>query len=195
MTAVASSNKNIQEGDIVFLSDEQTLKDMKDISEGGLNLTATRVRVFEKHWITWKIHEFSDSELVLLEKSVRDEVTELFVYFNANGFTPGTRQELVNSGSNWIFAEPADVNNFNPEELKFSELITSGEGEDFKKFLEVYEGVDGVDWVIVEWFCDNPKCENPYLLTLEIGNHIRTFQGAVVRDSEVTVYRKGSTHV
>lgn len=188
------SYNTIDEGDMLLLSDKQTLDDLENLGDKGLQVTVYKKRRFENVGIIWEFYEFSDSELVLIRKSVGDHF-EYILCFPAESFTPCSRAEAAEVGSHWVFEQPADVNNYNPNELVYVVEMKADDGP-FVRFLEVFGTQDdGVVYCIAEWESKNTACENPRLLALEVGDHIRLFQGIVVLDTEVTLFNRSPANV
>ena len=182
----------VKVGDIINLTDIQTLEDLMDEGKSistGLELTVSDVRIVNHSGVEWQIYSFDEQDLVVIQKSVPGLNSSLwYVYFPAEGFTSGSREEIVENGCNWIFSEPENPN-WSYDDLKYAQSIESGDG-DFIKYVEIY-GHDNNVYAIVEWECENKECRNPMLIALEVGNYIKVLQGVlVVDDSDVQVYNR-----
>lgn len=184
----------VNKGDIINLTDIQTLEDMMEEGKAvatGLDLVVSDVRVINNSEITWEFYSFDEQDLVVVRKTIPGIInSQWYVYFPAEGFTPGSREEIVNNNCQWIFTEPENPN-YSYDDLKFSDRISSSDG-DFVKFLEVYGHDKDAVYALVEWENDNLNggCTNPNLLSLEVGNYIKVLQGVPVEDTDIKVYNR-----
>lgn len=124
--------RSLRPGSTVVLKDEQTLADM--ISSGE-SLTSGRDynvleawRIQEAHgiaeWQFFRIRSPHDEDATwLLIKSAGDELGA-GVYFEADGFVPGNREDLLSRQMYWVFGEPPDPNNYRLQDLVFAPRLT-----------------------------------------------------------------------
>lgn len=174
----------IKEGDLILLSDEQTLFDLKDLSKGGLEVTVAKITVHDEGDIHYTICDLVDSQLVVVFKKLNGNLEQRCVYWQCDDFVPGSREELVNNGSHWIFKEPPP--NFKYDDLEFADEITSPEGS-YERFLTSFDVPE--DSAIAEWEAKFDT-DNPYLIVIEQGDYVRCLQGSEIRESELTIFNR-----
>ena len=130
----ASFWQSLRPGSTIILKDEQTLADM--ISSGetlaeGRDYNLEEVwRIKESRgiaeWQFFRIRSLHDEDAVwLLIKSAgggtgQGDDLSAGVYFEADGFTPGNREDLLNQELYWVFAEPPDTSNYKLLDLEFA---------------------------------------------------------------------------
>jgi hypothetical protein len=115
--------KNLQVGDQIILKDEVTLKDMLNEGRGlkGAQETITAIREFKEtnSLFSYKIYHLEgDYPRFLLLKMV-DQLMDIRIYMYNGWLNPGTREDWVNQDHKWLFAPPANENNFKVEDLEF----------------------------------------------------------------------------
>lgn len=176
----------IKERDIIILSDEQTLEDLTDLSKGGLEVTVSKIWTHESGPMKYVACELENSQLVIVFKYVDGKLEQRAVYYQCNDFVPGSREEVVNNGSFWIFKEPEDTNNIVYDELEFADKITDNDGS-FNRFTTSYN--EDASSIVVEWQADY-ETENPYLILFERGDYLQCLQGAEIRESELTIFNR-----
>lgn len=118
----------LKPGSTIILKDEQTLQDM---IESGETLAAGRDyqveeawRVRERQdvaeWQFFRIRSPHDEDATwLLVKSAGDALSA-GVYFEADGFQPGSRRDILDQNNFWVFNEPRDPDNYRVQELQFA---------------------------------------------------------------------------
>lgn len=123
--------RSVRPGSTVVLKDEQTLADMIESGEAlatGRDYNVEEIwRVKESRdvaeWQFFRIRSPHDEDATwLMVKSAGDELSA-GVYFEADGFTPGNRDELLQQEMFWVFAEPRDPNNYRVLDLHFAQHL------------------------------------------------------------------------
>jgi len=191
-------------GDILLLRDKETLAQQMDKEHHmtGVQATIRRSQKFAANCgsttVSFHIIEFTDSNLVVIEKTVRSAkespIDVKGVYFVPDGLTGGSRKDWVDSGREWIFDEPkGPFNPNNPDNLKGLEYqpVIKKEGcPDYERQGDSFGGTHmGETWLITEWLCTGPT-DNPRILILETGDYLRFFLGCEVMDSDIEIYKK-----
>ncbi len=205
--------EQIKIGDVVTLTDEQTLellmKEERMAYTSGLRLTVKGIRDIHEQYgaMKWLLCEFEpvrfrggDQVWYLLIKKV-DDLFDLRILFIPSQFTPGTRQQLLDEGLQWLFQPPANEHNFHVNDLLFTEEIeqTLDQGGTIVYKLKPQgalqatmtekpsSGPSSLSVSILEYRTD-AAVENPELLLLEIegpgaaseGGFVLMFQGTNV---------------
>lgn len=130
----ASFWQSLRPGSTVILKDEQTLADMIESGEAlatGRDYNLEEIwRIKESRgiaeWQFFRIRSLHDEDAVwLMIKSAGDgsnqgEELSAGVYFEADGFAPGNREELLQQELYWVFAEPRDTANYELLDLEFA---------------------------------------------------------------------------
>lgn len=121
--------RQLKPGSTISLSDTQALED--SMGE-GLGLSARDYVVKERlivrdldalvEWILFQLQSDED-KIWFLVKMVEGEIA-LRVYFEAEGFEPGTRADLIENEVFWLFDEPLDPESFKCNELSYAREIT-----------------------------------------------------------------------
>lgn len=123
--------RSVRPGSTIILKDEQTLADM--IASGEALATGRDYNVEEiwrvresrdiAEWQFFRIRSPHDEDATwLMIKSAGDQLSA-GVYFEADGFTPGNREELLQQEMFWVFAEPRDPNNYRLLDLHFAQHL------------------------------------------------------------------------
>ncbi len=182
--------REIKRGDIVSLSDEQTIKQlMEDGVVGamdGMDLEVESVRCVDSESMAQ--YYFCDltgqpnapTSLILLIKIVDDQMDRR-IYWAPDDVDPGSRSDLIENGCEWLFEEPDNRCEFIPSELSFTKQIV----QHVEQYGEVCYAIKGAEVhgehrevclvdsrpqpaTIVEWIAQT-DIENPELLVLEVG--------------------------
>ncbi len=120
--------RSLRPGSTIVLKDEQTLADMissgESVASGRDYSLREAWRLQEAHgiaeWQFFRIHSARDEDATwLLIKSAGDALSA-GVYFEADGFTPGNREDLLNQQMYWAFAQPPDPNHYKLQDLVFA---------------------------------------------------------------------------
>ena len=202
----------VKPGDFVTLKDAETLSLLLDAGKGvaGVDLQVKSAWAISqiKGPIRWRVCELEPAQLAdgeatwfLVVKAVDDEF-DVKVMFVPDDFTPGHRQDLLESGSQWVFEAPADESNFSVDELEFAAVIDQtlddGTKVNYRRKAQgvLFGGVriDGGDpkfATVVEYAAD-VECDNPELFLLELGEPdasgaVWLYQGANVGTEDVDV--------
>ncbi|MCW5965591.1 MAG: hypothetical protein KIT83_16255 [Bryobacterales bacterium] len=120
--------RSLKPGSTVILKDEQTLQDM--ISGGEALATGRDYQVAEvwrvresrdvAEWQFFRIRSPHDEDATwLMVKSAGDDLSA-GVYFEADGFQPGNRRDILNQNHFWVFNEPRDQNSYQLLDLQFA---------------------------------------------------------------------------
>ena len=124
----ASFWQSLRPGSTVILKDEQTLADM---IAGGETLAAGRDYNLEEvwriqesrgiaEWQFFRIRSLHDEDATwLMIKSAGDDLSA-GIYFEADGFEPGNREELLKQDLYWVFAEPPDPEKYELLDLQYA---------------------------------------------------------------------------
>ncbi len=219
--------QSLRPGSTIILKDEQTLADMIASGEtlaAGRDYSLEEVwRIAESRgvaeWQFFRIRSLHDDDAVwLLIKSAgagQGEDISAGVYFEADGFTPGNREDLLNQDLYWVFAEPADTSNYNLIDLEFAPQLNfnvevNGEAREavFEKTgnLEFHGKATSDPSMIDVSFAESTRMigtvaeyatplhvPNPKVLFFEVGapnskgGLIRMIQGADIRIGDIEV--------
>ena len=208
--------RELKPGSTISLTDEQALDDSM---QSGQGVSARDYVVRERRSIKqlegpleWQLFDVEDGEerLWFLVKIVDADIA-LRVYFEAEGFEPGTRAELIDREMSWLFQEPEDPDDFRFNELTYAKEIiqdveVDGEGMEVHFRIKLQGEQHGActhepqqSWpqvmmaTVVEYATEQ-ACANPELLLLELGGEegedggvITLLLGCGLRLSEVDV--------
>jgi len=171
----------IKKGDIITLTDEQTISDLlgkRAQAMRGLDLTVSDVtRIKEQEGLCeWIVVDFKENmynlSLVLL---IVEDAFDIKVMFEPDDFESASRGDLVNNGVTWLFEEPQDVDDFVPAELAYKEVIESDTKEEGKVEFVTELGTKFGEIVgeqtfaqVTEYMADN-NVENPECIIIELG--------------------------
>ena len=117
-------------GDSIQLSDIQTIEQcmIEDRSTDGIYYPIKTIHTLKEMeglctWLLFELDE-NDDQLTVLVKSVEND-TDIRVYYALPGVEPGSRQDMINEGFDWIFdQDPQVCSDIN--ELNFTQdIITS----------------------------------------------------------------------
>ena len=208
--------KNLRVGDIVTVKDQQTIEAL--MRKQGSYARGLDLRVKIKHVITeqnqimhwyWYDLEWDDVSGMgnqhLVVKIV-DDAFDTRITSEPADFPQGSRYDLLDQGHEWLFLPPEDENNYNPEDLSFTEEIpqTLDDQEVLYKikpqgtlFGEMtttpkQSGIHGPQFVSIVEYSSEQQCESPELMLLEIGaargdGFIMMLQGRNVSPHEIEV--------
>ncbi len=171
-------NANI--GDLIQLSDEQTISFLMDNGcenlDHGADFEIKRKRVITAQdgparWLLLDI-SLKDFLWYVVVKSTGAEVDVKVCYIPDN-FTEGNRQDLLDNDLHWIFGEPEDEENFDVAKLAFSPTIEEEEGVIFStegsEYGECSEGSERSFTTITEYLSTS-EMDNPEMILLEFNN-------------------------
>ncbi len=120
--------QHLHPGSTVILKDEQTLQDMIESGEAlatGRDYQVEEVwRIRESRgvadWQFFRIRSPKDEDATwLLIKSAGEELSA-GIFFEADGFQPGNRRDILNQDHFWVFNEPRDPDNYQVLDLEFA---------------------------------------------------------------------------
>lgn len=176
--------------DIVILKDKQSIQEaMKtNLNADGLKLFVEESKLFVmrgQNDVSWRITSFQDSELFLIERKVSGvgSLSQYGVFFRPDGFNSGTRQEVIDSGAEWLFNPPQNTDKYNVDDLSFANTIYN---DDFQ-FNKIGD-IAGQNWLISEWQCNHESCPNPRLLVLEDNDVVFFYQGILIQEHEIDIF-------
>lgn len=182
-------------GSSVALRDFQALEeaDRADSGSGagGLNYEVTGRRHYTfrgaggEAVAEYLLFDIADAEKAyVLAALLTGPHLELRVYYQPDGFQPGTRAALLDQGFAWLFLEPPNPDSFVPYELEFAPHpdvppVHDGGEEKLLQFRAVTQGPLYGDYrdatakrqvpaLMMEYRTDQPA-SNPLLLVLEEG--------------------------
>lgn len=192
--------REVKPGDLIALSDEQTLNES---GRGGKQLqtsvdfVVSTVRVFEEQNsnVKYTLIEMSNNNLYVVTKQAEDGDGYAMVMFKPDGIMFGNRQDYVYEGLTFIFENDAAgvdqlkdadyAKTIYQEGIAYNQLSEPAYGEvvvgDTPMLFGAvhYRAVEGAD------------TENPELMLLEYGNleeddggYIIFLQGAIIDDTE-----------
>ena len=203
---------NVVPGDFIALSDSQSLEENVKAGKGAVPFRAEVKSVLDCHEMQGRVHYTlatliaDDQELLLMVKAI-DDKTDIRLYFK-EGFESDTRQNIVDRGDNWLFAQPENEN-YSPESLKFSGDIEHKyeDGKTVKYHKKSYDvhtagqelpkrsGMADLAVSIIEYKTNNKEEVNTELLLTEIGTHsdngeISLYRGTALLASEVDILKQ-----
>lgn len=170
--------ENIAVGDIIQLTDEQTIEHLLDQGkndvEHGADFEVKRIKdITEQQGLAkWKFVYIELDEILwfLVIKFLGEDV-EIRIYYQPDDFECGTKADLVNSDFQWLFEEPKDTDNYNPADLDFTQEIEQDDGSVFTTeaimFGESKEDGD-TDFATIIEYSTEAECDNPNILILEL---------------------------
>lgn len=203
----------LKPGDLVSLTDEQTILDMIEQkgakSLKGRSLVINHVEeVRTDHYKLLIFHFEEDVNLVMIVKIVGD-LFDVRVYFQPDDFQPGDRWNLIENQCHFLFTEPEDVNDFVPGELDFTDNIhqeVDGQQVIYHDEIGVQHGearsteMSGVHFATVVEYNADRNVANPRLIVLEYGavdpddgpkeegGYVQFLQGADISTSDVQLF-------
>ena len=185
--------RHLSPGSSVALRDFQALEE-SDLSTssaiGGINYEVTSKRHMAirgtgdsiiAEYLLFNITD--DEKFYVLSAIITEPHVELRIYFQPDGFQPGTRATLIDNGFSWLFLEPHDTNSFLINELEYATHpdvppindgmeekqlhFTSTHGPFYGDFLDD-QTRQRVPVIIMEYETEQPAI-NPLLLVIEEG--------------------------
>ena len=203
---------------IITVSDTQAIQDSmrRGIGVRGIDYTVRSIARMNQldNLSTHLFFTLDDPEqAVYLMAKIVDEMVDLYLYFDVPGLEGGTRQQLLDRGMLWLFQEPRDSNNYQPEDLRYSTSIRQTVQQDAGKESDVIYGQKAqgelqCDYLetpspsglsnkemlatVVEYRTDQ-AVKNPEFLILETGekrgvrSYVQFYLGCGIKPSEVDV--------
>ncbi len=207
----------VKPNSVITVSDTQGIQDSmkRGLGVKGIDYTVrTIARMKQLDGLsTHLLFTLNDDQQVtyLLVKMV-DDLIDLGLYFEVPGLEPGSRQDLINRGALWLFQEPANPQNYQPSDLRYTTSIKqtvpkTGGGEEEVFYALKAQGelqceyhetptrsgmTDDSLATLVEYKTDQPV-ENPEFLILEVGaqrgstSYVQFYLGCPIKFSEVDV--------
>ena len=181
-------------GSSVALRDFQALEEADlsgNVTGGGLNYEVTGKRHYTFRGAgdgvvaEYLLFDIADAETTyVLAAVLTGPHLELRVYYQPDGFQPGTRAALLDHGFAWLFLAPPNPDSFIPYELEFAAHpdvppIRDGDEDKLLEFAAVNHGPLYGDYhderarrqvpaLVMEYRTEQPA-SNPLLLVLEEG--------------------------
>ena len=172
--------EEVELGDLIQLSDEQTIADLMDDGcqniEHGADFEVTRIRKIASqqgsaHWLIFDI-SLSNFQWVVVVKSV-DVDLDVKVYYTPDDFKDGNRQDMMDNDNLWLFESVDNIDSSMLSELSFASQIEEGEDTIYittgSEFGECREGDDKSFATITEYLTED-DVENPELMILEFND-------------------------
>lgn len=209
--------KNLRVGDILTVKDQQTIEALMR-TKGRSYARGLDLRVKIKHVITerndgmhWYWYDLEWDDVSGLENrhlvvKIVDDAFDARILSEPADFPQGSRYDLLDQGHEWLFLPPEDEDNYNPEDLSFTEEIiqTLDEQEIVYKikpqgtlFGEMtttpkQSGIRDPQFVSIVEYSSEQQCASPELILLEIGaargdGFIMMLQGSNVSPHEIEV--------
>ncbi len=198
---------------IVTLSDAQSLQDSMDEGKGPKprDYVVKEIQSIKEssglaEWLFFRL-EGGSQPLWLMAKIV-DRDMDVRIYFEAPGFAPGNRRDVLDAGMDWLFQPPPDRSDFGLNDLAYTTEISfteeSGKVVPFRRkpqgdlygestYLPKRSGIDKLLTAVVEYGAVS-ECDNPELVLIEAGDenspeggYIMLFQGCKANLTEVDV--------
>lgn len=190
-------------GDLVFISDEISLRDNNSVIK--LEHRITKVNSFRvpKQKISYHIFEIENErkELSYVILNINDDKHEMGLYFDIAEFPQGSnRTDCLNQGIRWLFQQPEN-DNFKASDLLFTDDINHGEVKYTKKFPTIFGELrtDMVNFCSVTEYQSKNEIDNQDILLLEIGGldsknnliadggSLRLLQGRKLNNNDIEV--------
>jgi len=122
--------RSIKRGDIISLSDEETLNESMEDGEGlsAVDFTvnaAPEIMTDQAgcEYLMISLEASGKTDLMLFVIIFDGEVDVKAFFEDAECFSPNSRGEVIEDGNEWIFAEPEDESNFDFDDLEFAKVI------------------------------------------------------------------------
>ena len=205
----------VKVGDILTLTDEQTLADLMDEKAAnalrGLDLTIVekeRIKQqdgdFEFIWFELEGYKSEGRDVPLwlavkIAKGARD--LDLRIYFQPDDFEAGGREDVIDAGNHWLFEPPEDEDDFILGELEHASTINNDDEEAGKVVFEAKTPtVFGECWrasetepifISITEYLANKACKNPECITIEYGGLDE--DGNQSDEGGFVVFRQGET--
>ena len=192
--------EKLKVGSIVRLSDSQTIheqfqqKNYVDYIEARV----ASVKVFTEQNAAVKITlaQLDIENLYVINIEAEDDDGYSILSFVPDAFKPGNREDMLQNGCAWIFAEPEDVDNFILNDLSFSANIFNDEIEYTPLHDTIYGDSNDKKMFAMVHYRSTKNCDNTECLILEhgmledlAGGYIMFFQGAILNEGELEVIK------
>ncbi len=207
----------VRPNSVITISDAQGIADSmkRGLGVRGIDYTVSRIGRLRQvnNLSTHLLFTLQDeAQVTYLLVKIVDDLIDLGLYFEVDGLAPGTRKELVDRGALWLFQEPANPDNFDPAELRYTTTIRqtlpkAGGGQEEVLYeikpqgelqCDYFEtpprsGMTGDALATIVEYRTAQATENPEFLIVEIGDkngtssYVQFFLGCGVKFSEVDV--------
>lgn len=193
-------------GDLVCLNDKISLQEYSESVQ--VSNSITRIFSFRTskggavyHFFEIKNQKHPDVSFIVL--TIVDNLYKVGLYFEVNEFSEGfNRQDCIEHNLKWLFQTPADENNFEPSDLKFTEVIEMGDVKYEQKFSTLYGELrgNGVEFCSLTEYHSPNDIENKEVIILEIGGldenknqlpeggSINIKHGRIIQEHEIDVF-------
>ncbi len=120
---------SISEGDIISLDDEETLNESVESGDGlrSVDFTVVDIQTAEDNagceHLLLALTARGKTDITLMVTIFEGDVSVKSLFEDNDCLEAGSREEVLESGSEWIFAEPEDADDFDIDELKFAKSI------------------------------------------------------------------------
>jgi hypothetical protein len=192
---------NIEVGDIIQLTDEQTIEYL--LNEGikgithGADFEVIRIKYFKETNMDTNFKIFYiQKETVLWYLIIRylktGAIDTIGIYFMPDDLDVWYRREFIEQGHDWLFDEPEDVNNYSPKDLYFVGKIVQDDGITFRQESRYYgssfEYGQSVDFATIVEYTTTQECDNPKILILELAAMTEDEEEVVVNLQDSLVF-------
>jgi hypothetical protein len=202
--------RGLKAGDIVSLSDEKTLAERMKENKGPTpeSYQVGSVLVVSNDLFEWRFACLDANKGIWLLAKIADDICSLYV-FEEGQWVPTTRKELVAEGTTFLFQQPENTEDFDPESLLYTTTINddnSGIEYSIKPQGELHgkatwypskSGLDNQMATVVEYMSvsqDDKAAGNNELLLLEVGCRnagvIKLMKGRPLPDADVSVAQR-----
>jgi hypothetical protein len=200
--------RDIKPGDVILISDQQSLEDSVKAGLGMKPLQYTVVEITEMNemsnlatWIFYRLKPTAvQQELMLMCKLVDSEM-DVRLYYETD-FTPGSRSEIIQRGDLFLFQAPTDPDNFKASELNYSmDLTHEGNRWVKKDFGEMHgeiscnppkSGLTDMVATVVEYLLVEGQSLDTDILITEIGKGaeglVKMFAGCTINTMEIQIF-------
>lgn len=179
--------KKLKVGDIIGLQDKQAIEDQMDEGKTlGETYTVRSIKTFKAEGEHGCLAEFllvemdKEEETLYLSIKLVDKDVTLRVFYEAEEFEQGNREDILAREEEWLFKEPEDTNDFDPGDLEYASSIIQNIDDEDVEFTQLPQGelhgsctvvpeetgVGNVFMTLVEYSTD-VDCDNPYMLVIE----------------------------
>jgi hypothetical protein len=210
------SNEAIEYWDSIGVGVPLRLKDIKTMGflldtdrmeNTFLRSEVSRVRVIDENdnGVRWYVFDLDiDCEYIwYMIIKVIDGLYEIFIYFDSEDFSGGSRQDIFDADARCLFEPPENAKDFDIFELNFASKIK--QGDIFFNSQGINYGIceknedstnESLFTTIIEYVSDSEEEDNPFRLTLEFQtdegtetgeSHVMHLQGCRVSASDIEI--------
>ncbi len=200
----------IEVGDMISLSDPQSIKDAEEAGLSGFDLEVKRIRKIcqEDNLVSWNLYDIQQQSesLVLLVKIV-DEDIDAYIFFEEEELSQMNRDDLIEANLSFLFEE-TDEEVESSSELSFTDVVFKEECEFVRKpqgelygsslVAPVPSGCEETEFVtLVEYQADINELDNNQFLILEEGGEdspsgglVTCYTGSPISMMDVELFKK-----